>query len=116
MSKTIKPKESVLEKYLVKRCKEAGILCYKFSSPAQTGVPDRILIRDGQVLFLELKREGEVPTKLQMHHLKSILNTGVSAAWTDSKAGVDLVTQKTLLGYASQEVTVKPDDLKIITK
>lgn len=38
----------------------------KFVSPSETGVPDRIVIKDGRVIFVELKRDGEKPTPRQL--------------------------------------------------
>ena len=37
-------RESSIESYLVRKVKEHGGLCYKFVSPGNPGVPDRIII------------------------------------------------------------------------
>lgn len=51
-------KESAIEAKLVKGIREAGGLCYKFTSPGNPGVPDRIIILPGgRVVFAELKTE-----------------------------------------------------------
>lgn len=48
--------EKVIERYLVKKVREAGGKAYKFVSPGNCGVPDRIVIfPDGRVVFAELK-------------------------------------------------------------
>ncbi|MDJ0905388.1 MAG: hypothetical protein QNI96_05170 [Woeseiaceae bacterium] len=85
--------EKDLERYLVRQCKKHGVLCYKFSSPARRGVPDRVLIHNGTVLFLELKAPGKKPTQLQRHHLNLIDDEDVPAVWTDCKEGVDQALQ-----------------------
>lgn len=59
-------KESTLEKNAVKMAKQLGWLSYKFTSPQNSGVPDRLFIRDGQTIFVEFKRLGEQPRPLQM--------------------------------------------------
>ena len=42
-------RESSIESYLVRKVKEHGGLCYKFVSPGNPGVPDRIIItRNGR--------------------------------------------------------------------
>ena len=42
------------------------VLWFKFVVPGMSGVPDRIaLLRGGRVLFVELKRPGAKPRKLQ---------------------------------------------------
>lgn len=65
--------EGKIEDYLLKRCKENGILCWKFASASQNGVPDRILIYDGQIIFVELKAPGEEPRpdQLAVHRMMS---------------------------------------------
>lgn len=60
------PKESALEKHFVKRLRDFGALVYKFTSPGNAAVPDRIVILpNGQVHWVELKAEGEKPSALQ---------------------------------------------------
>jgi hypothetical protein len=46
--------EKQVEKYLVKKVKEAGGLTYKWISTV-SGVPDRIVLLNNQVNFVELK-------------------------------------------------------------
>ena len=77
-------KESQLEAKVVKHCRDRGILCYKFSSPAHRGVPDRLLIKDGKVLFLELKAEGKRPTRLQVREMQLLWYAGVQSEWVDT--------------------------------
>ena len=49
-------RESTIEARLVRRVRERGGLCYKFVSPGNKGVPDRIVITpDGQTHYVELK-------------------------------------------------------------
>lgn len=51
-------RESQIEKRLEKMVRERGGLCYKFISPNNPGVPDRIVITpSGRVVFVELKTE-----------------------------------------------------------
>lgn len=51
-------KESKIESYLVRKVKERGGLCYKFVSPGNPGVPDRIIVTpDGRTVYVELKTE-----------------------------------------------------------
>lgn len=51
-------KESQIEQRLVRKVREQGGLCYKFVSPANPGVPDRIVITPkGQTIYVELKTE-----------------------------------------------------------
>lgn len=51
-------KESAIEAKLVRMVRDLGGLCYKFVSPGNPGVPDRlILLPGGRVVFVELKTE-----------------------------------------------------------
>lgn len=57
--------ESKIEKAVKAYAKTKGWLSYKFSSPAQKGVPDQVFIGHGQVIFIEFKRLGGQPSPLQ---------------------------------------------------
>lgn len=80
------PSESQIEAKLVAYCRERGLLTFKFSSPAHRGVPDRIIIGKGRVMFLELKKKGKRPTALQEHVGKQMIEAGVHWTWADSFA------------------------------
>ena len=86
--------EKELERYFVRRCKELGLLTYKFVSPANRGVPDRLVIYGGQVTFFELKRAGKSLTTLQQHTKKLFEEHGAKVFVVDSKETID-----DLLGY-----------------
>lgn len=50
--------EKEIERRMVRTVRERGGLCYKFVSPSNPGVPDRIIITpNGRVVFVELKTE-----------------------------------------------------------
>ena len=79
-------RESELEKWLVDYCVRRNCLTYKFTSPQNKGVPDRIIIApNGKVGFLELKQKGKKPTKLQIRRIEEIQAQGVAADWADDK-------------------------------
>lgn len=51
-------KESRIESRLVRMVRDRGGLCYKFVSPGNPGVPDRIVITpSGRTVYVELKTE-----------------------------------------------------------
>ena len=58
-------RESEIEKKVSEYAKAKGWLVYKFVSPSQRGVPDRIFIGGGEIFFIEFKAPGKKPTKLQ---------------------------------------------------
>ena len=86
--------EKEIEKYLVKRMKEIGGECYKWSSPGNRGVPDRICIfPSGKVVFVELKAPGKKPTKLQSLVGSRLAELWQHWAWVNSKEGVDALIE-----------------------
>ena len=51
-------KESSIESRLVRMVRDRGGLCFKFVSPGNPGVPDRIVITPaGRTVYVELKTE-----------------------------------------------------------
>ena len=59
-------RESRIESYLVRKVKEHGGLCYKFVSPGNPGVPDRIIITPaGKTIYVELKTETGKLARMQ---------------------------------------------------
>lgn len=65
--------EKDIEKRFKNTLEAKGCLVYKFASPNCRGVPDRIVITDtGRVLFVELKTEKGVLSKLQRTQLKKL--------------------------------------------
>lgn len=81
--------EAYVEQYLRKRCIENGFICWKFTSPNTAGVPDRIVVANGETFFVELKRSGGKLSKLQVARINEIRNQKVFAAMIDSRDKVD---------------------------
>jgi len=76
--------ESTIEKKVTKYAESLGWLAYKFSSPNNRGVPDRLYIRNGVVIFIEFKQLGKKPTKLQTHHINKIKAQSIAVYVVDS--------------------------------
>lgn len=83
-------KESTIEAGVVRHCKRRGLYCRKLTSPSSSGIPDRLICKDGKVLFLELKREKQKPTALQNYEIGLLVKAGMYATWTDNL--VDAIT------------------------
>lgn len=65
--------EKNIEKILVKEVKKLGGLCYKWVSPGNAGVPDRIvLIPNRPVMFIELKTDRGKLSRLQEIQIKKL--------------------------------------------
>jgi hypothetical protein len=78
------PLERTLESRLGKYCRKVGILYIKGKATGQKGFPDRMLIRGGKVLFLELKRKGCKPLPTQVYWMKQLQYAGVKSEWADN--------------------------------
>lgn len=65
MEKKEKISEKLLERLLTQQVKEVGGLCFKFTSPNITGVPDRIILFCGALVFAEIKTTGKKLTPRQ---------------------------------------------------
>lgn len=83
-------REKEIEAYLRDRVKEIGGKAYKFVSPGNNGVPDRLVcLPGGRAVFVELKAPGKVPTPLQLLQQKNLINLSFPVYVIDSKEGVD---------------------------
>ncbi len=84
-------RESQIETTVNKYAKQLGWLCYKFVSPNNRGVPDRIYIKAGTVIMIEFKAAGKKPTKLQAKTIADIKGEQVEVYVIDSvEAGKEL--------------------------
>lgn len=85
-----KMRENTIEAYLRERVKSFGGKAYKFVSPGNDGVPDRLVcLPGGQVAFVELKAPGKKPTRLQILQQKQLKHLGFEVFVIDSKKAVD---------------------------
>lgn len=91
---------SVLEKDIERRMgdmlKRRGCLYYKFESPGNPGVPDRIVITPaGRVVFVELKTQVGRLSGLQKYQIDRMREAGAEVrtvkGWEQAKAFVEEV-------------------------
>lgn len=88
-------REKNIESYLRTQVKTAGGIAYKFTSPGNSGVPDRIVILPGnRIVFVELKAPGGKPTPLQRNQHKRLLQLGCDVRLIDSREQVDALLQE----------------------
>lgn len=70
-------KERDIEKILVSEVKKLGGRAYKWVSPGNDGVPDRIVILPGRVpIFVELKADGGKLSRLQESQITRLSELG----------------------------------------
>ena len=69
--------EKNIEKFLLDNVKSLGGRCYKFKSPGNSGVPDRIVfLPGGKIYFVELKVDDGEPRKLQKVQIRRLKKLG----------------------------------------
>ena len=76
--------ERDIERRVSEIAKKNGWLSFKFVSPAQRGVPDRIFMKDGRIVFIEFKAPGKKPTELQDHIMRRMVDAGCEVHVCDS--------------------------------
>ena len=83
-------KKRAIERYLANKVKQLGGKSFKFVSPGNAGVPDRIvIIPGGHIFFIELKAPGKKPRKLQQVVIKQLKQLGCNVLTIDSKEQVN---------------------------
>ena len=65
-------RESEIETKVCNHAKYLGWLCYKWVSPGNRSVPDRIFFKDGKIIIIEFKAKGKKPTKLQQKTINKL--------------------------------------------
>lgn len=88
--------EAKIEAYLLKRVKQIGGLCWKFVSPGNAGVPDRVVVYNSTVTFVELKSPGGRVSPLQWQMIQQLRNRGARVYILWSKQDVEEFIQELL--------------------
>jgi hypothetical protein len=82
--------EKPVEDYLVKKVKELGGMSLKWPAIGRRGVPDRIcVLPQTGTIFVEVKADGNSATKLQLHTIQQINDSGGIALVVEGKSGVN---------------------------
>lgn len=82
-------RETEIEKYLKYKIEQIGGKSFKFVSPGNNGVPDRIVLYRGQIYFVEIKKAGENLSPIQQYRKKQFEKLGFAVDVIDSKEKVD---------------------------
>lgn len=65
--------EKEIEKKVCDYAKTKNVLSYKFVSPSNRGVPDRLFVTEnGIAFFIEFKAKGKKPTVLQESKMQTL--------------------------------------------
>ena len=96
-------KESQVEQYLVKKISALGGKAWKFVSPGNAGVPDRLITYNSRSFFVEVKRPGGKPRALQKATVAQIRATGIKVYCISTKAQVAELTGLLSVGILPEE-------------
>lgn len=83
-------REREIEEHLRLGVKRLGGIAFKFTSPGNAGVPDRLIVMPGsRIYFAELKSPGGEARPLQEMQINRLKTLGCKVFVIDSKEGVD---------------------------
>ena len=98
----VKKTESNIETFFRQTVKEMGGKSYKWTSPGNNGVPDRInFFPGGLVILAEIKAPGKTPTPLQWKVIGILRDLGTEVVVIDSIESVRVF--KEIVGEAIDE-------------
>ncbi len=87
--------ENEVENYLIREVERRGGKTYKFVSPGQVGVPDRIIILNGKTAFVEVKRpQGGRFSKLQKWQIEEMRRAGAIVYTAKNKEEVKRIMEE----------------------
>ena len=81
-------KEKHLEKELKKSVESIDGICWKLVCPGTTGVPDRICLKAGRVIFVEVKAPGAKPRPIQNRRMAQLRDQGFQVFVVDSPGDI----------------------------
>lgn len=84
-------KEQHIERVLKARIESLGGICWKLVCPGVAGVPDRICLMDGRIVFVEVKAPGEKPRPIQSRRIQQLRDQGFQVVVLDCLGGIEEV-------------------------
>ena len=90
--------EKKIEQYFRTQLSKRGAIVWKFTSPGQAGVPDRVvLLPGGRVVFAEMKAPGKKPRPLQRAIFARMARAGHPVYVIDSREAVTKFMEEVML-------------------
>lgn len=87
--------EKCIERKLVEKVRTIGGRAYKFVSPGNAGVPDRLIILPGgKIGFAEMKRPGGKASKLQENQIRFLRNLDCDVEILSTTEHIDKFLEK----------------------
>lgn len=82
--------ESSIQTKISEKLKKHGWFVTKLIQTSTNGIPDLMAIKNGEVIFLEIKKPGEEPSPLQEYMIASLNKAGVLAMSADKIEDIDI--------------------------
>ena len=99
------PTEQQIQSKVIKYLESIGAYVIKVITANHSGVPDIHACLNGKWISIEMKRPGESPEPLQLHHLQQIQKAGGLATWASSLPQVqDFLAQHNLIQSTEDEI------------
>ncbi len=90
-------REKDIEHYFKTAVEKHGAIVWKFVSPGQSGVPDRlVLLPGGRVVFAEIKAPGKKPRPLQRAVFARMARLGHDVFIIDSRLSADRFAEEVM--------------------
>lgn len=83
--------EKTVENTLKRAIEADGGICWKLTCPGVDGVPDRLCLRAGRVVFVEVKAPGKKPRPLQQRRMNQLRAQGFTALVVNGPEGIQEV-------------------------
>ena len=81
-------REHAIEQALKTAVQTAGGLCWKLTSPGVVGVPDRLCLKNGRAVFVEVKAPGCKPRPIQNRRIRQLRDHGFTVLVIDRVDGI----------------------------
>ena len=94
-------REKVIERKLVRAVRRKGGLALKFVSPGFDGMPDRILLPEGKMAFVEVKAIGKKPRNLQVSRHRILRKRGFQVFILDDENQIEKIIDEIERGDSS---------------
>lgn len=102
--------EGIVENYLRRQCKKYDIFCCKFTSPGTRGVPDEILIYQGETYFVETKSPVGDTSAIQKVRIAQMKNHGAKVFVCHTRQKIDQLLASIVPNYQSEPNTHQKQD------
>lgn len=78
-------REQQIQSKLINQLRIGGYFVIKLVTTNINGIPDMLAIKNGKIMFVEVKQKGQKPRKLQLYWLRKLKEYGCQCYWYDGE-------------------------------